>query len=88
MSPTNEPERIVANFVQPADPQRNYVHWRNFLRQWWILGPFSFAAPLLFAYCRSSVTPRIHRRLAHQIATSHCRHRPVTPVTVLRHDCG
>ena len=43
MSPTSEPERIVANFVQPADPQRNYVHWRNFLRQWWILGPFSFA---------------------------------------------
>ena len=43
MSPTNEPERIVANFVQPADPQRNYGHWRNFLRQWWILGPFSFA---------------------------------------------
>ena len=43
MSPTSEPERIVANFVQPADPQRHYIHWRNFLRQWWILGPFSFA---------------------------------------------
>jgi len=38
MSPTSGRERIVANFVQPADPQRNYVHWRNFLRQWWILG--------------------------------------------------
>ena len=43
MSKTAEPEKIVANFVAPADPNRDYVHWRNFLRQWWVLGPFSFA---------------------------------------------
>jgi hypothetical protein len=43
MSEATKPENIVANFIKPADPNRNYVHWRNFLRQWWILGPFSFA---------------------------------------------
>ena len=43
MPQTSGPERIVANFIEPADPNRNYVHWRNFLRQWWVLGPFSFA---------------------------------------------
>ena len=36
-------ESIVANFIEPTDPCRDYVHWRNFLRQWWVLGPFSFA---------------------------------------------
>ena len=40
---TTAPENIVANFIEPADPNRDYVHWRNFLRQWWVLGPFSFA---------------------------------------------
>ncbi|NKB71499.1 MAG: hypothetical protein GKR89_30880 [Candidatus Latescibacteria bacterium] len=43
MSETTAPEQIVANFMAPADPNRPYIHWRNFLRQWWILGPFSFA---------------------------------------------
>ncbi len=43
MPTTTAPENIVANFIEPADPNRDYVHWRNFLRQWWVLGPFSFA---------------------------------------------
>ena len=43
MPATTAPESIVANFIEPADPNRDYVHWRNFLRQWWVLGPFSFA---------------------------------------------
>jgi len=43
MSETGTAESTIANFIRPADPNRNYVHWRNFLRQWWILGPFSFA---------------------------------------------
>ena len=43
MPETTAPEKIVANFMEPADLNRNYVHWRNFLRQWWVLGPFSFA---------------------------------------------
>lgn len=43
MSQPRIPEHIVANFMEPADPHRNYVHWRNFMRQWWVLGPFSFA---------------------------------------------
>ena len=43
MSATTAPESIVANFIEPTDPNRDYVHWRNFLRQWWVLGPFSFA---------------------------------------------
>ena len=38
--------------------------------------------PLLFAYVRSSVTPRIHRRLPYEIG--HRRHRPVTPITFIR----
>jgi hypothetical protein len=37
------PEHTVANFLAPADPNRDFTHWRHFLRQWWILGPFSFA---------------------------------------------
>ena len=43
MSETTAPEQMVANFIGPADPNRDYVHWRNFLRQWWVLGPYSFA---------------------------------------------
>jgi len=39
-------------------------------------GPALTAASLLFAYRRPSVTPRIHRRLTHHVATSHRRHRP------------
>ena len=42
MSTIATPESIVANFIEPVDPNRDYLHWRNFLRQWWILGPFSF----------------------------------------------
>ena len=39
--------------------------------------------PLLFAYVRSSVTPRIHHRLPHDISHRYRRHRPVTPVTFI-----
>ena len=37
------PEQIIANFIIAPDPNRDYVHWRSFLRQWFVLGPFSFA---------------------------------------------
>ena len=43
MYETRAAENTIAYFIKPADPNRNYVHWRNFLRQWWILGPFTFA---------------------------------------------
>ena len=43
MSEKSIPERVVANFLVQPDPNRDYVHWRNFLRQWFVLGPFSFA---------------------------------------------
>ena len=43
MSETTVPEQIITNFLVPPDPNRDYVHWRNFLRQWFVLGPFSFA---------------------------------------------
>jgi len=36
-------EEIVANFLDAADPNRDYLHWRHFLRQWFVRGPFSFA---------------------------------------------
>ena len=43
MSEKSISERVVANFFVAPDPHRDYVHWRNFLRQWFVLGPFSFA---------------------------------------------
>ena len=39
--------------------------------------------PLLFAYVRSSVTPRIHHRLPYDISHRYRRHRPVTCITFI-----
>ena len=35
-------EKICANFLVQDDPYHDYVNWRHFLRQWFVLGPFSF----------------------------------------------
>jgi len=42
MPESMKPEETVANFLAPSDQNRDYVHWRHFLRQWFVLGPFSF----------------------------------------------
>ena len=36
-------EQVCANFLVADDPYHDYVNGRQFLRQWFVLGPFSYA---------------------------------------------
>jgi hypothetical protein len=36
-------EKICANFLVADDPCHDYVNWHHFLRNWYVLGPYSFA---------------------------------------------
>jgi hypothetical protein len=36
-------EQVCANFLVADDPYHDYINGRQFLRQWFVLGPFSYA---------------------------------------------